>query len=440
MSSSEPSFIDPDILSTSTEHSSTDPDILTMAQELEALRLSEAAEDTRQDTLSDDEDIDDVEDVDDDFASWDDFNQNLPALTTPKCGGLFLTEDNKVIPFVGTDPDAKVNVWTYDSVKAKYIISKKDIVEGYSHQKGPVWNGQFCPTSLKDTKKVEETCKEFKGTKFDGLAGKDGGAPPLLLTTYKEIICRHLIKNGMWDVFQYQLPKSKKMICLIENMGKVKLSEIRKHITSIKASADKYALQNLSWSGTYLLNSISNVMAKKVLQKDSITDAGPEILMAIVASFGTFTFDSMEKLKSSIKNIKLSSYAGENSVSMNLEIRAVCDRLWGAGYWDKYLLHYIASKYLQCSDEVFCIWAISHISKKTTAYLNATNNFHEDEIEEFTVVTYTQLVEDIAHKYEEMIESGMWGPKIPSKKQQDEPDLSVTGLQAAVEKAVYTSL
>ena len=107
------------------------------------------------------------------------------------------------------------------------------------------------------------------------------------------------------------------------------------------------------WCGTYLLNSIFYVMAKKLLQKIFITDSGPEILMAIITSFGTFTFDSMEKLKSSIKNIKLSSYAGENIVSMNLEICALCDRLWGAGYWDKYLLHYIASKYLQCSDEVF---------------------------------------------------------------------------------------
>eukprot|EP00957_Ditylum_brightwellii_P151136 11507983-Ditylum_brightwellii.AAC.1 len=85
-------------------------------------------------------------------------------------------------------------------------------------------------------------------------------------------------------------------------MGKVKLSEIKQYIAKVKATADKYTLQNLSWSGTYLLNSISNVLAKKVLQKVSITDSSPEILVAIVASFGTFSFDSMEKLKTSIKN------------------------------------------------------------------------------------------------------------------------------------------
>eukprot|EP00957_Ditylum_brightwellii_P031629 2399033-Ditylum_brightwellii.AAC.1 len=39
-----------------------------------------------------------------------------------------------------------------------------------------------------------------------------------------------------------------------------------------------------------------------------------------------------------------------------------------------------------------------------------------------------------------MLGSGMWTPKVSSKKQQDKPDLSTAGLQAATEKAVHTSL
>eukprot|EP00957_Ditylum_brightwellii_P171248 13036253-Ditylum_brightwellii.AAC.1 len=39
-----------------------------------------------------------------------------------------------------------------------------------------------------------------------------------------------------------------------------------------------------------------------------------------------------------------------------------------------------------------------------------------------------------------MLGSGMWTPKVPSKKQHNEPDLSPTGLQAAVEKAIHSSL
>ena len=80
------------------------------------------------------------------------------------------------------------------------------------------------------------------------------------------------------------------------------------------------------------------------------------------------------------------------------------------------------------------------MSEKTTTYLNATNNLLKDGIDDSTVVTYTQLLEDTAHKYEEMLGSDMWTPKVPSKKQQDEPDLSAAGLQAVVDKAVHTSL
>eukprot|EP00957_Ditylum_brightwellii_P008842 670630-Ditylum_brightwellii.AAC.1 len=82
----------------------------------------------------------------------------------------------------------------------------------------------------------------------------------------------------MQDVFQFQLPRSKKMISLIENMGKVKLSEIKEYITKVKSTTDKYAFQNLNWSCTYLLNSIFNILSRKVLQKVSITDTGQEIL------------------------------------------------------------------------------------------------------------------------------------------------------------------
>eukprot|EP00957_Ditylum_brightwellii_P077776 5910355-Ditylum_brightwellii.AAC.2 len=186
------------------------------------------------------------------------------------------------------------------------------------------------------------------------------------------------------------------MICLIDNMGKVKLSEIKQYITKVKSTADKYALQNLIWSGTYLLNSISNVLPRKALQKVSITFTGLEILVAIVVSFGTFTFDSMKQLKTR-----------ENIVNMNQHIKALCDRLWGTGYWDKNLFYYIVNKYLQSSCEVFWVWAITHVSEKTTTYLNAAINFHENNIDEFTIVTYTQLLDDTSYKYEEMLWSGM---------------------------------
>eukprot|EP00957_Ditylum_brightwellii_P134395 10245761-Ditylum_brightwellii.AAC.1 len=83
---------------------------------------------------------------------------------------------------------------------------------------------------------------------------------------------------------------------------------------------------------------------------------------------------------------------------MNQEICALCDRLWGAGYWDKNLLNYSTNKYFQFSCEVFCIWAITHESEKTKNYPISTKNFHEDESDESNIVTYTQLLDQTSHK------------------------------------------
>eukprot|EP00957_Ditylum_brightwellii_P091749 6985787-Ditylum_brightwellii.AAC.1 len=103
-----------------------------MTRDLEAVRLTEEEEDPREEASEpgelDDPDSNLEDESDDDSVEWDDINKNVPSLTAPKCGGLFLSEDNKVIAFAGTDPDAIVNVWTYDPEKDKYVINKKKII------------------------------------------------------------------------------------------------------------------------------------------------------------------------------------------------------------------------------------------------------------------------------------------------------------------------
>eukprot|EP00957_Ditylum_brightwellii_P200559 15289905-Ditylum_brightwellii.AAC.1 len=47
--------------------------------------------------------------VDDDIVAWDDFVSNQSEEIAPQCGGFILTDDDKLLAFVGTDPDAKVN-------------------------------------------------------------------------------------------------------------------------------------------------------------------------------------------------------------------------------------------------------------------------------------------------------------------------------------------
>eukprot|EP00957_Ditylum_brightwellii_P086450 6577149-Ditylum_brightwellii.AAC.1 len=52
----------------------------------------------------------------------------------------------------------------------------------------------------------------------------------------------------------------------------------------------------------------------------------------------------MEKLKAKLKKIKLSNYPGENIQKMNVDIKAQCDILDCADYWEKDLLHVITKR------------------------------------------------------------------------------------------------
>eukprot|EP00957_Ditylum_brightwellii_P199300 15191702-Ditylum_brightwellii.AAC.1 len=63
------------------------------------MRLTEEEEDLREEASEADE-LDDLDDnledeSDDDLVEWDDFKKNVPFLTAPKCGRLFLSEDKK---------------------------------------------------------------------------------------------------------------------------------------------------------------------------------------------------------------------------------------------------------------------------------------------------------------------------------------------------------
>eukprot|EP00957_Ditylum_brightwellii_P078005 5928920-Ditylum_brightwellii.AAC.1 len=70
-----------------------------MTRDLEAMRLTEGEEDIREEA-SEASELDNLDEnmedeSDDELLEWDKFNKNLPSLTAPKCGGLFLSEDKK---------------------------------------------------------------------------------------------------------------------------------------------------------------------------------------------------------------------------------------------------------------------------------------------------------------------------------------------------------
>ena len=64
--------------------------------------------------------------------------------------------------------------------------------------------------------------------------------------------------------------------------GKLDRQQVKAHVGELRATADMYALQNLDWSGQYLLDSLSPSLRFQVLTLVNVTASGPKVLMATI--------------------------------------------------------------------------------------------------------------------------------------------------------------
>ena len=71
------------------------------------------------------------------------------------CGGLYKEEDDSLVPWSGTDPDAKMNCFTWSKEDNDQIVPADHHNEELKICRGPIHNGQFCSQTLKDTRKTE---------------------------------------------------------------------------------------------------------------------------------------------------------------------------------------------------------------------------------------------------------------------------------------------
>ena len=69
--------------------------------------------------------------------------------------------------------------------------------------KGPVHVGQFRPRGTKAEQCTVSNCTSYDGVLFHGINVKEG-EPKMSLSTYKNNLRKHMIKNGMFDIFEYE--------------------------------------------------------------------------------------------------------------------------------------------------------------------------------------------------------------------------------------------
>ena len=73
----------------------------------------------------------------------------------PQCGGLYKEDHGYMIPWSGTDPNAKMNSFTWSTEENDWIFLGGQYNEDFNNWKGPINNGQFRQQNLKEMRKTE---------------------------------------------------------------------------------------------------------------------------------------------------------------------------------------------------------------------------------------------------------------------------------------------
>ena len=204
-------------------------------------------------------------------------------------------DGTKLLAWLGTDPDARVNCyqWFVTAGTGEWEIEPDMYHSGWTNQKGPVHVGQYRPRGVKKETKTEDICTEYNGPKQ--LDFFQEGKKSMAIKTYKDFCRTHMIKSGMWDVFHWEDPLNATIKHdLFLSHSWFPLSHIKSNIDGIKAAADKYALNNLEWSGEYLRNSLKTDLLTQVLEEVEINATGPKVLVDTMTVLFSDSFDAME--------------------------------------------------------------------------------------------------------------------------------------------------
>ena len=87
----------------------------------------------------------------------DNVERSVDNIDAPLCGGLYNKEDNSLVTWSGTDPDAKMNFLTWSKEDNGWIVPGNQYNEELNNQQGPMHNGQLLSQTLKDKRRKEET-------------------------------------------------------------------------------------------------------------------------------------------------------------------------------------------------------------------------------------------------------------------------------------------
>ena len=168
-----------------------------------------------------------------------------------------------------------------------------------------------------------------------------------------------MIRNGIWDVLSItdQLNKEKEWDFLL-HQSRYPLEYIKRHVHSLLkvSEADQYIVQNLTWSGVYLRDNLSNDLLQKVLTLVPLIATGPEAYFATRTTIISNSYYSLVDTLKHMKILKLKDCLSRAVADCYDEILVNVESLESAGAFNPEHLGYIIRIFEDNSDYIFHLW------------------------------------------------------------------------------------
>ena len=124
-----------------------------------------------------------------------------------RCVADYTKKNKSIVNRKGTDPDAKMNCFTWSIEENDWIVPWDQYNEELNNWQGPIHNGKFCLQTLKEKKNIYETYTKYSGSaKFNGIPREL--IPKIPIKSYKDQCREHMIRNIMWDLFSLPEPRN----------------------------------------------------------------------------------------------------------------------------------------------------------------------------------------------------------------------------------------
>ena len=317
-------------------------------------------------------------------------------IDSPLCGGLYKEEDDSLVSWSGTDPDAKTNCFTWYKYNNDWIVPGDQYDEEFNNWRGPTHNSQFNSQTLEEKRKREKICSKYAGsTKFNVIPMKVKSVIPI--KSYKYQCHDHIIMNGIWDVFSltYQRNKENSWDILL-HQSRFPLEYVKRHVQSLQkvSEADQYVVQNLTWSGVYLRSTLSNILLQKVLTLVPFTATGPDVFVVTMTTLLSDSYDAFEETLTHMKSLKLKICPGDNVTDFCASILVDAQRLDSSRDYKPDHLGYTTRMFEDTSDSRFRLWAIQHY-KEDTELIKKLCVCDIDVISQEDLITYESLVQEV---------------------------------------------